>query len=116
MTPRLELRRTRMQVAPAMFETLRDPAMYAYLPRDAPRSIADVEAHFHRIMQETAPGRAEQWLNWTVWRRDDRAPIGMTEATVAGAGLVTIGYLFDPRVWRCGYAREAVGAMIEHLG
>ncbi len=115
MTPRLELRRTRVEDATAMLEALRDPAMYAYLPRSPPKSIADVKAHFTRITQETAPGRSEQWLNWTVWRRDDGAAIGMVEATVDAARGVAVAYLFDPRVWRRGYAREATGAMIAHL-
>jgi RimJ/RimL family protein N-acetyltransferase len=114
-TARLELRRTRVEDAAAMFDALRDPAMYRYLPRRAPRTAADVAARFERIAQETAPERAEQWLNWTVWRRGDGLPIGMTEATVGRTGVVTIGYMFDPRVWRRGFAREAVSVMLEHL-
>jgi RimJ/RimL family protein N-acetyltransferase len=115
LTPRLELRRTRVEDAAAMFEALRDPAMYAYLPRSAPTCVADVATRFMRIAEETAPGRAEQWLNWTVWLRDGGAPVGMTEATVGRTNDVTVGYMFDPRIWRRGYGREAVGAMIEHL-
>ncbi len=114
LTPRLELRRTRVEDAAAMFDALSDPAMYAFLPRSAPTSVADVEARFARVIQETAPDRAEQWLNWTVWLRENGAPIGMTEATVNGA-KVSIGYLFDPRMWRRGYGREAVAAMVNHL-
>jgi RimJ/RimL family protein N-acetyltransferase len=114
-TERLELRRTRIEDAAAMFEALRDPEMYRFLPGRAPRTVADVEARFARIVQETAPDRAEQWLNWTVWRRNDDAPLGMIEATVGRAGIITIGYMFDPRTWRRGYGREAAAAMLEHL-
>ena len=115
LTPRLELRRTRVEDAAAMFEALRHEEIYAYIPRAAPATVADVEARFARVMVETAPGRAEQWLNWTVWRREDGAGVGMVEATVDAQRGVSIGYLFDPRVWRRGYAREAVGAMLAHL-
>jgi hypothetical protein len=66
-TERLELRRTRIEDAAAMFEALRHPEMYSFIPRTAPESEADVADRFARVMQETAPGRAEQWLNWTVW-------------------------------------------------
>lgn len=114
-TPRLELRRTRLEDAGAMFEALRDPKMYAYLPRNAPRDIAEVEARFARVMQEIAPDRADQWLNWTVWLHERAQPLSMVEATVRPDHSVSIGYQFDPRIWRRGYAREAVGAMLDHL-
>ncbi len=66
-------------------------------------------------MHETAPDRLEQWLNWTVWLRENGVGIGTIEATVKPGHRVEIGYLFDPRIWRRGFGREAVAAMIEHL-
>lgn len=114
-TPRLELRRTRTEDAAAMFDALRDPAMYEFIPRKAPASAADVELRFARVMQETAPDRLDQWLNWTVWLRETGAGLGTIEATVKPNNSAEIGYLFDPRVWRRGYGREAVSAMLDHL-
>ena len=114
-TPRLELRRTRTEDATAMFEALRHPEMYAFIPRSAPKSVNDVERRFARVMQETAPDRAEQWLNWSIWLRETGAGIGTIEATLKPDNRAEIGYLFDPKVWRRGYAREAVGAMLDHL-
>jgi len=114
-TPRLELRRTRIEDAAAMFEALRHPEMYRYVPHKTPTSAADVEARFARVTQETAPDRLDQWLNWTVWRREDGAPLGTVEATVNQHHAASIGYLFDPRVWGNGYATEAMKAMMEHL-
>jgi [ribosomal protein S5]-alanine N-acetyltransferase len=114
-TQRLELRRTRVADAAAMFEALRDPLMYTFVPRDAPTRVADVEQRFARVTQETAPTRAEQWLNWTVWLRESGAGIGTIEATAKPDHRVEIGYLFDARIWRRGYAREAVSAMLDHL-
>lgn len=114
-TPRLELRRTRVEDAAAIFTALRDPLMYLYVPRSAPIDAAEVAQRFARVMLETAPDRLDQWLNWTVWLRDGGAGLGTIEATVKPDQRVEIGYLFDPRVWRRGFAREAVGAMITHL-
>lgn len=115
-TKRLELRRTRVEDAAAMFEALKHPDTYTYLPRTAPESVAEVTEHFARVMHETAPDRAEQWFNWTVWLRETGAPLGTIEATEGGAQFGTqIGYLFDPRVWRNGFASEAVAAMVDEL-
>lgn len=114
-TARLELRRTRVEDAAAMFEALRHPDIYPYLPRNAPKTAEELAQRFARVMQETAPDRAEQWLNWTVWLTESSAPLGTVEATVNPAGNVSIGYMFDPRVWRRGYAREAVAEMLRQL-
>lgn len=114
-TPRLELRRTRVEDSAAIFTALRDPLMYLYVPRSAPLDVADVERRFARVIPETAPDRADQWLNWTVWLRNGGAGLGTIEATVKPDQRVEIGYLFDPRVWRRGFAREAVSAMVDHL-
>ncbi|MEZ5958074.1 MAG: GNAT family N-acetyltransferase [Hyphomonadaceae bacterium] len=114
-TQRLELRRTRVEDAAAMFEALRHPEMYRYVPHKTPASVADVETRFARVMQETAPNRLDQWLNWTVWRRDDGAPLGTIEATVDQHHAASVGYIFDPRAWGRGYATEAVRAMMDHL-
>lgn len=114
-TPRLELRRTRVEDAAAMFEALRHSEMYRYVPHKTPATTADLEMRFARVMQETAPDRLEQWLNWTVWRHDDGAPLGTVEATVDQHHAASIGYIFDSRTWGNGYATEAVKAMMDHL-
>ncbi|MBL8546158.1 MAG: GNAT family N-acetyltransferase [Hyphomonadaceae bacterium] len=115
LTPRLELRRTRIEDAAAMFDALRNPAMYTYLPRNPPQNVADIEERFRRVVQETAQDRDDQWLNWTVWIRETGVGIGMIEATVKPDDHVEIGYSFDPRMWRRGYGKEAVTAMINAL-
>ncbi len=114
-TARLELRRTRREDATAMFDALKDPLMYQFIPRSAPADVNDVELRFLRVMHETAPDRLDQWLNWTVWLRESGVGIGTVEATVKPGNRVEIGYLFGPRFWRCGFGREAVAAMIDRL-
>lgn len=115
LTPRLELRRTCVEDGAAMFEALRHSEMYRYVPHETPSSIADVEARFARVIQETAPDRMDQWLNWTAWRPAAGAPLGTVAATVSQHHSASIGYMFDPRVWGQGYATEAAASMIDHL-
>ena len=59
-----------------------------------------------------APGRAEQWLNWTVWTRADDQAVGIVEATVTLATVAHVAYMFAPQVWGKGYAREAMQAAL----
>lgn len=98
-----------------MFDVLRDPETYTYISRSAPKSVADVEEHFARLTQETAPDRADQWLNWIVWLRDSETPVGMVEATVYPDNVVFIGYVFDPRHHRRGYGYESTAEILRYL-
>jgi RimJ/RimL family protein N-acetyltransferase len=115
LTPRAELRRTRLEDAPALFQALKAPEIYTYLPRRPPRDAGDMALHFARIMEETAPNRGDQWLNWTAWRRSDNTALGTLEATVRSDCTVVVGYVFGLAHRGQGYARECVGAMIEAL-
>jgi [ribosomal protein S5]-alanine N-acetyltransferase len=115
LTPRLTLRAARPDQAQAMWPVLSDPALYRWIAREPPASVANVEARLARISQRTAPDRAEQWLNWTVWRRDSDEAIGIVEATVSRSNDVLIAYMFAPRIWGQGYAREATAAAIDAM-
>jgi len=115
LTPRLTLLPLRMEHAVAMWEVLRDPAIYTWIERAPPAAPADVEARFSRICRSVVEGRDDQWLNWTVWRRADARPLGMVEATVPPSNVVHIAYMFASRFWRQGYASEAVAAAIEAM-
>jgi len=117
-TARLVLRPIRIEHAPAFWEVLRDPAMYEWIERAPPGARSDVEARFARIAriaQSIAQGRAEQWLNWTVWTRDGDEAVGIVEATVQPTNVVQVAYMFAPRVWGQGFAREAMAAALEAM-
>lgn len=114
-TERLEL----MPVTPthvyALWPVLSDPALYRWIPRQPPSTPADVEARLRRISQRTAPGRDDQWINWTVLRQDTGEAIGMVETTVPPSNVVLIAYMFGSSIWRQGFATEAMRAAIATL-
>jgi [ribosomal protein S5]-alanine N-acetyltransferase len=115
MTERLRLTPVEVAHAAAMWPVLGDPALYCWIARAPPASLAEVEARFARISQRTAEGRADQWLNWTVWLQDGGSAVGIVETTVPPTQVASLGYLFGSKFWGQGYASEAVGGVIALL-
>jgi RimJ/RimL family protein N-acetyltransferase len=115
MTQRLVLRPVQIDHAAALWEALRDPAIYTWISRAPPAALADMRTRFAGIEAPIVAGRDDQWLNWTVWTRDADAAIGMVEATVPPSNIVSIAYMFAPRIWGHGYASEAVAAALEAM-
>jgi [ribosomal protein S5]-alanine N-acetyltransferase len=116
LTERLLLRPVAVSDAGAFWPALGDRALYRWTARPPPDSLADLEARFARISQRSAEGRADQWINWTVWLRDRRTAIGMVETTVPPSGAAALAYLFASAFWGRGFAHEAVRAAIAALG
>ena len=114
-TERLLLRPAAVTDATAMWPVLGDPALYQWIARRPPASRADVEDRMARISQRTAEGRADQWLNWTVWLPESGNAVGIVETTVPPTHVASIAYLFGRAFRGHGYASEAVGAVIALL-
>lgn len=62
-----------------------------------------------------AAGAGERWRGWTLVGKDSGNVIGMIAAAERQAGVAEIGYLLIRRYWGQGYAREAVGRLIDLL-
>lgn len=114
-TERLVLRPIEAVHAGAMWPVLGDPALYTWIDRPPPDSVDALTQRFARISQSIAPGRAEKWLNWTVWTRADDHAIGIVEATVSPAKLAHVAYMFAAPIWGRGYAREAMSAALDAM-
>jgi RimJ/RimL family protein N-acetyltransferase len=114
-TERLELRPLAWADAETFWPLLADEALYRWIARAPPASPGDVEARFARISERTAEGRADQWINWTAWRRKDGAAIGLVETTVRPTGDAALAYLFGSAFWGQGYAYEATSTAIAAL-
>jgi ribosomal-protein-alanine N-acetyltransferase len=99
--------------AEAMFEVLRDPAIYEF-ENEPPWSVNEVRERFAELESRVSPNGREQWLNWVV-RLPGGALAGDVQATVHPDGRATVAYEFASAFWGQGHARRALEAMFEEL-
>ncbi len=118
LTARLRLEPLRVDHADAMYEGLRDPALYAYEADEhvPPASLAALRARYRRLTRASSPDGREHWLNWALVLRAGGAAAGTVQATVdADLGYASVAYTVLAAYQRGGLGREATRAMVEHL-
>lgn len=115
-TPRLRLEPLAGRHAAALFDGLRDPAIYQWISLQQSPDVAHLRARWTRVAQRPLTGVDVLDFGWAVRRSADGAWIGKMDAEVTAHGVATnLGYAFVPAYWRQGYATEAVTALSEHL-
>lgn len=114
-TARLALEPLRAAHADALFEALRDEALYTWISATPPDDIEDLRARWARLESRLSPDGSAAWLNWVPRRERDGVCLGRIDVEVIGDEAPNVGYMFAPHCWGHGYAREAVGAVVAHL-
>jgi RimJ/RimL family protein N-acetyltransferase len=99
--------------AEAMFEVLRDPAIYEF-ENEPPWSVNEVRERFTELESRRSPNGQEQWLNWVV-RLPGGELAGYVQATVYPSGRAAVAYEFASAFWGRGHARRSLEAMFEEL-
>lgn len=99
--------------AAAMYEVLRDPAIYEF-EGEPPPSVAALAAGFRRKESRRSTDGAQIWLNWVV-RLDSGELAGYVQATVLQDGSSYVGYEFASRYWRRGIATASLRTMFDEL-
>jgi RimJ/RimL family protein N-acetyltransferase len=92
---------------------LGDPALWRFIPRQAP-SPDDVARRFAVVSVAERPN-GDRWLNFVVRRRADGQAVGLVETTVAPDHRAYLAYFVFVPFQRQGYAREACIATLGHL-
>jgi RimJ/RimL family protein N-acetyltransferase len=115
LTPRLRLEPLQPDHAEAMFEGLRDPRLYAFVPDEPPTSIDALRERYERLATRRSPDGSQGWLNWAIADRRSGAYLGYAQATVRGDGSAAVAYVLFADVWGSGYAREAMRAVLSEL-
>ena len=109
-TPRLVLRRPRLEDAPAIFEAYaRDPDVTRYLTFQPNKSAGDSQAWLQICLQHWETGEEFVWL--IVLPADDR-PIGSISCRVKD-WKAEMGYALAKCFWNQGLMTEAVRAVAD---
>jgi ribosomal-protein-alanine N-acetyltransferase len=102
--------------APLMFEGLRDPAIYEWIPLAPPSDVESMTARWTRFASRVLSTADVFELGWGVQRIEDGAWIGKVDSEVQAHGVAThVGYIFFPPYRGNGYATEALTALVGHL-
>lgn len=120
-SPRFVTRRTRIEPleeghAPELFQALRDPRIYEFLPEDPPASEAVLRARIQRWARGPGTATHERWFNWAIRLTAERAVAGSLQSTVdRNERRASVAYLLAPRFWGQGIAHEALAPLLAWL-
>jgi ribosomal-protein-alanine N-acetyltransferase len=114
-TPRLRMEPLEESHASALFEGLRNEALYEFIRERAPESVEALRERYRRLATRESPDGRESWLNWALWSLPTNRYVGWVQATVHQNHSADIAYVLFHDAWGHGYAREAVAALIRHL-
>ena len=102
-----------------MFPGLADPALYRYLSDLPPIDAAQTAAWFRQSARGMSPDGRDRWCSWAIRHDADGRCLGTVQATIPlhpdQGRRALLGYMIFPAVWRRGFGREAISAMLDFL-
>lgn len=99
-----------------LFEVLKDPEIYTYIPEDPPTSEKALTDKFESLSQGAPTHLSELWLNYTVYDGEISKYIGTLQATIyISSKKASVAYLLNSNYWGKGYATKALLLMINKL-
>lgn len=99
--------------APQMAKLLNDDVLYRFLEEEPP-SLERLERKYEFLSNGRSPDGTEHWLTWILFPKDAADdPLGFVEATIREPETAHIAYVIQRALWRRGYAKEAVSALLD---
>ncbi len=98
-----------------MYRSLREPAMYRWIPVKRPESVEALEAAFRARLRGVSPDGKSRYFNWALRLRGQSAYAGRVEATLRRNGTTNLAYILFKRHRGKGLAFEATARMIEFM-
>jgi len=113
-TERLDLIPITTELAPAMFELLKDPLLYKYLSSMPPPNLTALTRKFEVWERRRSPDGIELWLNWALRPHGDSRLIGHLQAGVS-SDYAVLAWLLGVDWQHQGLATEAAKAVVKFL-
>jgi hypothetical protein len=85
-TERLDLIPITRAHAPAMFEVLKDPALYEHLAGSPPADVATLTRTYEFWEGGRSPDKSELWLNWALRLQGPHRLIGHLQVGILTSG------------------------------
>ncbi|WP_100011544.1 GNAT family N-acetyltransferase [Lentibacillus sediminis] len=102
--------------ASKLFEVLKDPKIYTYIPEDPPTNKEALTDKFDTLSQGAPSHLAELWLNYAVYDSEISQYIGTLQATIfMNSKKASVAYLLNSNYWGRGYATKALSLMIKKI-
>src|SRR5262249_43047466 len=117
-----ELRTLRLRLEPleerhaiVLFEGLRNAELYEYLDEPPPQSPRARRGRYRGLEHGRSPEGLGAGLTWAVRLPATGRYVGSVQATARRDDSADLAYVLFRDAWGHGFAREAVGAVIDHL-
>jgi RimJ/RimL family protein N-acetyltransferase len=98
-----------------MFDALRDPQIYGFIPEKPPLSIAALRQRYRMLQSGKSPDGSQLWLNWVIRIVSSDRCVGYVQATVHTSRTADFAYVLASAFWGRGIATEACAAAIDFL-
>jgi ribosomal-protein-alanine N-acetyltransferase len=100
----------------SLFELFQDPALYTWIMREPPNSLADFRAGIEFLEARLSRDQSEYWLNWVAVNRTTGQTVGKIEISLnRETREAYLAYTTFQNFWRNGYAAEGCASVIEHV-
>jgi RimJ/RimL family protein N-acetyltransferase len=113
-TDRLDLIPITRAHAPAMFQILKDPALYEYVTGSPPVDVAALTRQYEFWECRRSPDGSELWLNWALRLQGKEELIGHLQAGVL-PDHANVAWILGAQWQHLGFATEAAKAVVDLL-
>src|SRR5690625_2201522 len=102
--------------ASKLFEVLKDPIIYIYIPEESPTGEEALADKFN-VLSKGAPSHlGELWLNYAVYDSDISRYVGTVQATIfMNDKKASVAYILNSKYWGKGYATKDLLLMINQV-
>ena len=104
--------------AEALFELLKEPALYSFTGGAPPSSVHGLKERLHSWERRRSPDGEEVWLNWTLRLKGTETVVGYVQASIKerSADLAwVVGLPFQGRGYATEASRKVAGWLTERL-